>query len=155
MGDPIIAAQVEAAVSVVRAEIERLTGSLEVALSHLNEQGHPEDIVRYARLHIEAALEGRSRPLILEQRRAEAAESERDALREKVAKARQWIVNCVDPAVVGVAQKQRMLDALAASPAEGSGRAGCTCGAWESSHCECPRNTPAPVVAPSTEGGGA
>ena len=33
-------------------------------------------------------------------------------LRAKVAQARTWIVNCVDPAEVGVEAKRRMLDAL-------------------------------------------
>lgn len=48
----------------------------------------------------------------LQRERAEArAEVER--LQDQLAAARQWIVNCVDPAVVGLNAKQRMLDALA------------------------------------------
>jgi hypothetical protein len=84
-------------VKALEAEVERLTGSLEIALSHLTERGHPEDVARYARLHIEAALAGRSRPLILAERRAEAAEAKVARLRETIRTLRSFHGNSIDP----------------------------------------------------------
>ena len=63
------------------AEVERLTASHEHVDGLLAASGHPEDRIRFARMHIEPTLKGISRPLAL-------AITERDVARAEVARLR-------------------------------------------------------------------
>ena len=64
------------------AEIERLTASHEHVDRLLAASGHPEDRIRFARLHIEPTLKGISRPLALAITERDVARAEIDRLQE-------------------------------------------------------------------------